>query len=189
MTDIFLESLRAVIVGLIIVALFRLDRSSEIHDLRGWQTLLCGFVLIFFGTLIDVTDNFPELNRYVFVGDTPVQAFLEKVIGYLLGFMLVALGIWQWLPKVVEHQKLITEKFRRADDEVKILRGFLPICASCKQIRDDKGYWKQIETYITEHSEAQFSHGICPDCMKKLYPRHYERIEAKRLAGRPELQT
>lgn len=54
--------------------------------------------------------------------------------------------------------------------EIKTLRGILPICANCKKIRDDKGYWNQIESYIYEHSEAEFSHGICPECMKKLYP-------------------
>ncbi len=54
--------------------------------------------------------------------------------------------------------------------EVNTLQGFLPICVSCKKIRDDKGYWKQIEQYIEDHSEAQFSHGICPECAKKLYP-------------------
>jgi hypothetical protein len=54
--------------------------------------------------------------------------------------------------------------------KVKLLSGFLPICAACKKIRDDKGYWKQIESYIRDHSEAEFSHGICPDCAKKLYP-------------------
>jgi len=61
-------------------------------------------------------------------------------------------------------------KLQQALDEVKVLRGILPICASCKKIRDDKGYWKQIESYIKDHSEAEFSHGICPDCAKKLYP-------------------
>lgn len=54
--------------------------------------------------------------------------------------------------------------------KVKRLSGLLPICASCKKIRDDKGYWSQIEAYIASHSEAAFSHGICPECMKKLYP-------------------
>ena len=53
---------------------------------------------------------------------------------------------------------------------VKQLTGLLPICMHCKKIRDDKGYWKQIETYISEHSEAEFSHGLCPDCRKKYYP-------------------
>jgi hypothetical protein len=58
----------------------------------------------------------------------------------------------------------------RALGEIKQLSGLLPICASCKKIRDDKGYWKQIEAYISENSEAKFSHGICPECATKLYP-------------------
>ncbi len=68
-----------------------------------------------------------------------------------------------------EREKLIQE-LQHALNEVKSLQGILPICASCKKIRDDKGYWKQIEAYISDHSEAEFSHGICPDCTKKLYP-------------------
>lgn len=64
------------------------------------------------------------------------------------------------------NQKLIHE----ALEKVKVLSGFLPMCASCKKIRDDKGYWNQIETYIREHSEAEFSHGICPECARKIYP-------------------
>jgi len=68
----------------------------------------------------------------------------------------------------VEREKLIGD-LQKALSEVKKLSGFLPICASCKKIRDDKGYWNQIEAYIHDHSEAQFSHGICPDCKKKLY--------------------
>lgn len=58
----------------------------------------------------------------------------------------------------------------KTEKELKTLRGILPICASCKKIRDDKGYWAQIETYIREHSEVEFSHSLCPDCAKKLYP-------------------
>ena len=68
-----------------------------------------------------------------------------------------------------EKEKLI-EELRESLNKVKLLSGFLPICASCKKIRDDKGYWKQIEAYIKDHSEAEFSHGICPECAKKLYP-------------------
>ncbi|MEN8143230.1 MAG: response regulator, partial [Thermodesulfobacteriota bacterium] len=59
---------------------------------------------------------------------------------------------------------------------VKTLSGMLPICASCKKVRDDKGYWNQIESYITNHSEAEFSHGICPDCVKEIYPDQYKKI-------------
>ncbi len=53
--------------------------------------------------------------------------------------------------------------------EVKMLRGLLPICSNCKKVRDDKGFWKQIDEYIERHSHAVFSHGICPDCLQKLY--------------------
>jgi len=63
-----------------------------------------------------------------------------------------------------EHGKL-----RKALEEIKILSGLLPICSSCKKIRDDKGYWNQIESYIREHSEAEFSHGICPECATRWY--------------------
>ena len=67
-----------------------------------------------------------------------------------------------------EHEKLIQE-LRFALDNVKTLQGLIPICASCKKIRDDKGYWNQVEGYIMEHSDATFTHGVCPDCAKKLY--------------------
>ena len=62
------------------------------------------------------------------------------------------------------------DKLMKALKEIKTLSGLLPICASCKKIRDDKGYWNQMEGYIQQHSDAQFSHGICPDCAKKMYP-------------------
>lgn len=68
-----------------------------------------------------------------------------------------------------DREKLI-EDLRVALDNVKTLRGLIPICASCKRIRDDSGYWGQIEAYIARHSDAEFSHGICPECAEKLYP-------------------
>ena len=68
-----------------------------------------------------------------------------------------------------EREKLIHE-LQDALGKIKTLSGLLPICASCKKIRDDEGYWNQIETYIGDHSETEFTHTICPECMKKLYP-------------------
>jgi len=68
-----------------------------------------------------------------------------------------------------EREKLILT-LQKALSEVKALSGLLPICSSCKKIRDDKGYWNQIEAYIRDHSEANFSHSICPECAQKLYP-------------------
>ncbi len=70
---------------------------------------------------------------------------------------------------VAEREKLIAE-LQSALSEVKTLSGLLPICSHCKKIRDDKGYWNQIENYILEHSGAFFSHGICPECAAKYYP-------------------
>jgi len=68
----------------------------------------------------------------------------------------------------IERQKLSTQ-LKQSMKEINTLRGFLPICANCKKIRDDRGYWTQIETYISMHSEAEFSHGLCPECVVKLY--------------------
>lgn len=69
----------------------------------------------------------------------------------------------------VERERLILE-LQEALHKVKTLSGMLPICASCKKIRDDKGYWNQIEGYIQDHSDALFTHGICPECTKKFFP-------------------
>ena len=68
-----------------------------------------------------------------------------------------------------ERERLLVER-EKALSDVKVLSGLLPICAGCKKIRDDSGYWNQIETYIKQHSEAEFSHGLCPDCLRGLYP-------------------
>lgn len=76
------------------------------------------------------------------------------------------------------EKELLTEKdkLQQALDEIKTLRGIIPICSHCKQIRDDEGLWKQIEEYIRDHSEARFSHGICPSCLKKHYPQHFKAV-------------
>ena len=81
------------------------------------------------------------------------------------------------LKKEMDCRKAREGELRRSNDalqkalrDVKILRGLIPICASCKKIRNDGGFWQQLEEYIGEHSEAEFSHGICQPCVKKLYP-------------------
>jgi nitrate/nitrite-specific signal transduction histidine kinase len=63
-----------------------------------------------------------------------------------------------------------TQELREALANVRTLAGLLPICSRCKKIRNDQGFWQQVEAYVAEHSEAEFSHGICPDCMQVLYP-------------------
>jgi len=79
-------------------------------------------------------------------------------------------------PLVIENVRLYelaqerAEKLEKAYRELKVLRGILPICSSCKKIRNDEGYWEQVETYIIEHSEAMFTHGMCPECMDQWFP-------------------
>lgn len=77
--------------------------------------------------------------------------------------------------QAVEQKEALISELRAAMAQVKTLRGLLPTCTSCKKIRDDKGYWTQIEAYISEHSDAEFSHSICPDCAEKLYPGLYSK--------------
>jgi PAS domain S-box-containing protein len=74
----------------------------------------------------------------------------------------------------------VTEQVVEAEAEQTRLRGLLPICAHCKSIRDDRGYWHSVEAYMSEHTDAELSHGICPDCMKKLYPELQDAQDALR---------
>jgi hypothetical protein len=76
--------------------------------------------------------------------------------------------------KIEEERERLIFELREALAQVKTLSGFLPICASCKKIRDDQGYWQQIEAYIRDHSEAEFSHSICPECARELYRDYYD---------------
>ncbi len=73
------------------------------------------------------------------------------------------------LKKARDDQSKLIEDLQTALQQVKMLSGLLPICAHCKKVRNDTGYWQQVEVYIERHSEAQFSHGICPDCIQKYY--------------------
>jgi hypothetical protein len=108
---------------------------------------------------------------------------LQKIFGILavvlvpIGVVLAVLLFWSWslrrqVRKKTAALSVINEELKMALSEVSKLSGLLPICASCKKIRDDKGSWKQIEVYISQHSEAEFTHGICPECCKRLYPEY-----------------
>ncbi len=114
------------------------------------------FVLFF----MTISNEVLDLPHYIF-GDAPTsfqqrsgEVFIEIVI-----FSII----------VIAETLLITKFYRR----IRVLEGFLPICANCKQIRHDNR-WEQIEKYIQDHSLAKFSHSICPDCIKKLYPELYK---------------
>jgi PAS domain S-box-containing protein len=93
---------------------------------------------------------------------------IKDAEGNIVGISTISRDITRRKLAEMERDKLIVE-LRAALAQVKTLTGLLPICAHCKKIRDDQGYWQQIEAYIRDHSEAEFSHGICPDCLKKHY--------------------
>jgi len=91
--------------------------------------------------------------------------------GRVMGASTVARDITQRKAEEQERLRLIQE-LTDALTQVKTLSGLLPICASCKKIRNDNGYWEAVETYISEHSDADFTHGICPECVQRLYPEY-----------------
>lgn len=103
-------------------------------------------------------------ERYFIVSATPYLDLDGQKIGVIETFQEITPR-----KKLEKEKEKLIRNLQEALAQVKVLKGFLPICASCKKIRDDKGYWTQIETYIRNHSEAEFSHGICPDCAEKHY--------------------
>jgi len=112
-----------------------------------------------------------QRNAIVFIWLTHFLIWFSGLIGSFVSYNLIKTGS-------DEREELIEELYHSID-EIKTLRGMLPICASCKKIRNDLGAWEVMESYIEEHSEAEFSHGICPDCVKKLYPEHADKILKK----------
>lgn len=114
-------------------------------------------------------ENSMEFNSEQLGGDFILNVSpVKDPDGVIMGSVLVARNISERKRFEAEREKLISE-LKEALKKVKTLSGLLPICASCKKIRDDKGYWNQIEAYITKHSDADFTHSICPDCAKRLY--------------------
>ena len=130
-------------------------------------------------------DHYETARRHK--GGTLVQVSLtvspiKDTAGRIIGASAIARDIGERKKAEEEREKLISE-LQDALSKVKTLSGLIPICASCKKIRDDRGYWNQIEIYIREHSQAEFSHGICPECMKNLYPEVWEQLVAKGIDG------
>jgi len=113
---------------------------------------LFGFCLLIVTTWIN---EFLDLPHQLFGGQPTPFNITENIFESLLILIVGLLVIWLTL-------KLL--------HEIRHLEGLLPICASCKKIRDTHGNWLQIEGYIRDHSDAEFTHSICPDCAKKLYP-------------------
>ncbi len=140
----------------------------------GFEHIILGFLIISYLALL--TQAAIQLNKVILKSLTyryekqQLLDDLQKEKSRVMGLNeQLALDIAQQKQTEKEKERLIS-KLQKALDEVKTLSGLIPICAQCKKVRDDKGYWSQIESYIHEHSDADFSHGICPDCAEELYP-------------------
>jgi len=98
--------------------------------------------------------------------------------GIVIVFAVLALfGAYRWRTRrLATRAEELSRRVNEALANVRVLRGLIPICMSCKRIRSDKGFWEQIEAYIRAHSEADFSHGICPECVRTLYPEYADGV-------------
>jgi hypothetical protein len=106
-----------------------------------------------------------------------LQAFVDASLLLLIVFPALYLFVLRPLRLQIrkrqsaeDEKDVLINELRQALNEVKTLQGIIPICAACKKIRDDQGYWRQVEAYVSNHSNALFFHGICPECVKVLYP-------------------
>jgi len=108
-------------------------------------------------------------KRGIEIANRPVLTILRQVAEIEIELSQAQEEILRRQQAEIERDKVI-EDLKKALSEVKTLQGFLPICCICKNIRDDQGYWNQIESYIRDRSDAEFSHSICPQCAKKQYP-------------------
>jgi PAS domain S-box-containing protein len=107
---------------------------------------------------------------------------LRDCEGTLLGLTCSATDITPIKKSLLEREGLIA-KLQEALEEVKLLSGLLSMCASCKKITNERGDWEPLESYLQSHSQAKFTHGLCPDCLRKLYPEQYRAWEQEVPAG------
>ncbi len=107
-------------------------------------------------------------------GHSPIEIW--NIAMYLVFFVIVTLLLSKLRITMQQREGLIT-KLQNALNAVKELSGILPICANCKKIRDDEGYWHDVDVYISRHTKAEFTHGICRECANKLYPSLFDKIE------------
>ena len=133
-----------------------------------------------FNTFLEVKKRERDLPIIVMTGlddeAMAMKAVQEGAQDYLVKGQVDVNLLVRAIRYAIERQKLLV-KLREALEQVKTLRGFIPICSSCKKIRDDAGFWHQLEVYIRDHSDAEFTHGICPACIKTLYPEIADKIK------------
>jgi uncharacterized membrane protein len=137
--NLAIDIFRAMITGAIFLSLRSLRRKEDVHFRKGWIFVPIGFGLIFFGSLLDITDNFPYLNKYVVIGNTKYEEFLEEVIGYFFGFVFVAIGFWKWIPSILTLRKEENAlKKEKEELQVKIKELTAELDAVCLQLEQTK---------------------------------------------------
>ncbi len=157
------------IIGRSITILFPSDRPSEFHEIT--ERIRRGDRLGRYETVRVCKDG-----RHIQVALTVSP--IKDSNGKTIGASAIARDITEAKRDEQERLRLISE-LTDALTHVQQLKGLLPICAACKKIRDDGGYWQQVETYIESHTQAHFTHGICPECMKRLYPEYQAQVAAQ----------
>ena len=123
MTDITLETIRAIVLLGIVVFLWNAGRGRFNLSRQGWGFIIGGFGLLLFGSVLDITDNFKSLNRFVVIGDTEAEAFLEKFVGFLGGFLLLAIGLIRWIPRVQSLSDLVEDRTKELHEANELLVG------------------------------------------------------------------
>lgn len=136
-----------------------------------------------FETFSRIHDRYPDLPLILLTGDGDENLALTAVQrgaqDYLVKGKVDGDLLLRSIRYSIERQKLISQ-LEKSLKEIKTLKGLIPICAWCRRLRDDKGYWKMVETYIEEQTEATFTHGICPECLKKTDPALFKEMEKER---------
>ena len=122
--SLVLEIAVALVMLVTLVSLWHIGRRDSLKETVGWRQVLGGFLLLTVGALVDLTDHFPELGRFIIFGQTPYQAFVEKFVGSLGGFVLLFLGLWRWLPHVVDRRAAEDQMLRaRRELEEQLRQG------------------------------------------------------------------
>ncbi len=166
MLDTSAEMVCAVIVFILLIQLYRLQKRSQLLRFHGWWYFMVGFILLFTGRIIDFAENIPELTHYLIFGDNIYRIFLEEIIGSLIGFVLITYGICNWIPIIIDSENRKNMELKR----MKSLTKRLPVCVNCHNVRDDEGYWNEVHEYIENYSDNEVSHSICPGCLQRDFP-------------------
>jgi len=150
------------------------DTSTDLRAVRRravievWIIVALGVIVYFASSMFDLLEWFADYSR------THEEWELDEfatVVAYLsIALLIFSIRRWREARTARVTAERRSEELKEALAEVRHLKGILPICSACKRIRDDEGYWHQVEEYLQEHADTEFTHGICPECVDRLYP-------------------